>query len=497
MGTPQLFYVSQTVNGCESGRQTISVTVKRKPAPPTTTSSLAFCQNTAPVTLSAQGESGASLIWVTNGAESPTVPSILNTVVGTYTYQVLQVVNGCRSNSALVTVAVKPTPVPPTVTPFSLCVGREVRSPDVAGTELRYYSTSDQFLGTTAPVPSTAQSTTFTYKVSQTVNGCEGPKATYSVPVYPVPAAPAFTQPKEYCAEEPATALVASGQGLLWYGSQTGGTGTSQAPIPSTAAISVGSGQTFYVTQTTNGCESVRQAISVTVKRKPALPITQNNPEFCQNTPTQTLTATGETGASIIWIVNGAERSAAPSQATNAVGSFPYQVLQELNGCRSDRATVTVRVKTTPGLPAITPFQLCQSAPGRALDATGTGLKYYDANNSLIGTTAPVVNTDNPRTVLYRVSQSLEGCEGPKIDYSIVVVPKPAPPATQSVNYCVENSSNPDQPKQTVQPLAAQGESLRWFAADGNAYPAGFIPTPGIDRAYRLISASPRPSIAA
>ncbi len=32
--------------------------------------------------------------------------------------------------------------------------------------------------------------------------------------------------------------------------------------------------------------------------------------------------------------------------------------------------------------------------------------------------------------------------------------------------------------------MAAQGESLRWFAADGNAYPAGFIPTPGIDRAY-------------
>ena len=349
VGTPQLFYVSQTVNGCESGRQTISVTVKRKPAPPTTTSSLAFCQNTAPVSLSAQGESGASLIWVTNGAESATVPSILNTVVGTYTYQVLQVVNGCRSNAALVTVAVKPTPVPPTVTPFSLCVGREVRSPDVAGTELRYYSASDQFLGTTAPVLSTAQSTTFTYKVSQTVNGCEGPKETYSVPVNPVPGTPAFTQPKEYCAGEPATALVASGQGLLWYGSQTGGTGTSQAPTPSTAAASVGSGQTFYVTQTANGCESLRQAISVTVKRKPALPTTQSNPEFCQNSPTPTLTATAENGASLIWIVNGAEQPAAPSQPTNAVGSFPYQVLQELNGCRSDKATVTVRVKVTPG----------------------------------------------------------------------------------------------------------------------------------------------------
>ncbi|HEY0111126.1 MAG TPA: hypothetical protein VGB67_15915, partial [Fibrella sp.] len=157
-----------------------------------------------------------------------------------------------------------------------------------------------------------------------------------------------------------------------------------------------------------------------------------------------------------------------------------YQVVQELAGCRSNQATVTVRVKPTPGQPGITPFELCQLSPGRALQASGSELKYYDANNVLLGSAAPVVNTETARTAIYKVTQSIDGCEGPKIDYSVIVRPKPAPPITQAVNYCVETSSNPDQPKQTVQPLTAQGEKLRWFFVDGNPYPEGFTPTPSV-----------------
>lgn len=485
VGTPQLFYASQTVANCESQqRQQVSVTVKRTPGLPTNISSPAFCQTYAPSTLSAQAESGATLIWVNNGVESATAPVVPNTAARTYTYQVLQTANGCRSSAAQVTVQVKPTPGQPGITPYSLCLGRDSRALQVSGTELKYYDANDLLLGTTPPSPSTSQITTVVYKVSQSIDGCEGPKITYNVPVYAIPANPTFTQPRDYCAEDAATDLVASGQSLLWYGSATGGAGSGQAPRPSTAAANVGSGQTFYVTQTVNGCESSRQPISVTVKRKPALPTTATTVDFCQTYPSPTLTASPESGASIIWIVDGLEKSAGPTPPNNVVRSYTYQVLQELNGCRSNQATVTARVKSTPGQPGITPFQLCQLSPGRALQVSGTEVKYYDANNTLLGTTAPVVPTDQPRTITYRVSQSTDGCEGPRIDYAVVVQPKPAPPATQAVNYCLESANNPDQPKQNVQPLAAQGQNLQWYFVDGNAFPAGFVPTPSVGNTY-------------
>ncbi|WP_166691271.1 Ig-like domain-containing protein [Fibrivirga algicola] len=486
VGTPQLFYVSQTVLGCESSRQVISVSVKRKPGLPTTISSTAFCQTYAPSSLSAQAESGASLIWVNNGVETSTAPITPNNLARSYTYQVLQTLNGCRSNAATVTVTVKPTPGQPTITPYTLCVGRESRPLQVVGTELKYFDANDVLLGTTAPSPSTTQATTVSYKVSQSLDGCEGPKITYNVAVNPIPANPGFTQPKEYCAEEAAAPLVANGQGLLWYTSATTGTGSGQAPTPNTAASNVGSNQTFYVTQTVLGCESTRQAISVTVKRKPSLPTTTPNVEFCQTYSAPTLTATPESGASIIWLIDGRESATGPTPQNSEAKTYTYQVLQELNGCRSNQATVNVRVKQTPGQPGITPFQLCQLSPGRALVANGSDLKYYDSNNTFLGTTAPVVNTDAARTVTYKVSQSLEGCEGPKIDYAIVVQPKPTPPATQAVTYCLESSNNPDQPKQTVQPLTAQGQNLRWYFVDGNAFPENFTPVPAVSNTYAM-----------
>ena len=277
---------------------------------------------------------------------------------------------------------VKPTPGQPSITPYSLCFGRESRPLQVNGTELKYYDANDQLLGSTAPSPSTGQVTTVAYKVSQSTDGCEGPKIAYNVPVYAIPANPAFTQPRDYCAEDVATSIAASGQSLLWYNSATGGTGSGQSPTPSTAATNVGTPQQFYVTQTINGCESLRQTISVTVKRKPALPTTTSSIEFCQTYGAPTLTATPENGASIIWLVDGRESATGPTPQNDAVKTYTYQVLQDLNGCRSNQATVTVRVKSTPGVPGITPFQLCQLSPGRALQATGTNLKFYDWVNA-------------------------------------------------------------------------------------------------------------------
>lgn len=76
------------------------------------------------------------------------------------------------------------------------------------------------------------------------------------------PAAPAVATPVLYQLNAAATPLTATGTGLLWYTTATGGTGSAVAPTPLTSAVSSTS---YYVSQTENGCESTRAAIEVIV----------------------------------------------------------------------------------------------------------------------------------------------------------------------------------------------------------------------------------------
>ena len=87
--------------------------------------------------------------------------------------------------------------------------------------------------------------------------------ASATIAVNATPSAPTVSNPSvAYCVGEMATVLTATGDNLLWYTSKTGGTGEATAPTPVTT--NAGS-TTHYVSQTTNGCESDRAEIVVTV----------------------------------------------------------------------------------------------------------------------------------------------------------------------------------------------------------------------------------------
>ena len=80
-----------------------------------------------------------------------------------------------------------------------------------------------------------------------------------------VPVAPTVATPVVYNQNATATALTATtgGTGLLWYTSETGGTGSTTAPTPDT---SVAGSTSYWVSSTNaNGCESERVEIVVTV----------------------------------------------------------------------------------------------------------------------------------------------------------------------------------------------------------------------------------------
>ncbi len=104
------YYVSQTVNGCESDRQAIVITVKPKPAPPKVQSPLNLCQGDpfAPVTAI-----GQNLLWYTGptgGVGVPVAPIPNTGYEDSFRYWVSQSVNGCESDRALLSVFVNYKP---------------------------------------------------------------------------------------------------------------------------------------------------------------------------------------------------------------------------------------------------------------------------------------------------------------------------------------------------------------------------------------------------
>ena len=482
------YYVSQTVNGCESPRTPIPVLVKGTPAAPAVTPAPAYCQNQAAAALIATPLAGATLNWYganqNGGAASGTANTPVTTQPGTINYYVSQTANGCEGPRTAIGVTVKPTPVAPATSPVTACQNRPAAALSAiasAGGTLGWYGT-DANGGTAAPaapIPVTNALGTQTYYVSQVVNGCEGPRSGLLVTVNPVPASPAATPPGAYCKGTTAQALTASGLGLRWYATNaTGGTGSNSVTTPGTNTIGT---TNYYVTQTVAGCESDRTAIPVLIKDTPDKPGT-TSVDFCQGTQPPTLTATLVANASPNWFgtdATGGTASGTPPPLTNAtVGTTTYYVSQTLDGCSGPRAGLNVRVKETPGAPGVNRVSFCNNGPAQPLTANGSNIKWFDAGGNSLGN-APTPGTNNVGDQVFKVSQtSGEGCEGPKADLVVTIKSLPGQPGVTNISYCQNQT---DQPAQNVSALTANGQNLRWYNPDGN--PFGTTPTPGIDRA--------------
>ncbi|MCG9791663.1 LamG-like jellyroll fold domain-containing protein [Flavobacterium algicola] len=112
--------------------------------------------------------------------------------------------------------------------------------------------------GTTSVTGLTAGSWTCTVTDA---NGCT--KAQDFIITQPDALTAPTTSPVTYLKNATATPLTASGTGLLWYASLIGGIASTSAPTPSTT---VSGTTTYYVSSSnSNGCESTRTALVVTV----------------------------------------------------------------------------------------------------------------------------------------------------------------------------------------------------------------------------------------
>ncbi|WP_332369683.1 hypothetical protein [Spirosoma telluris] len=441
------YYVTQTVNGCESPRTGIPVQVKDTPDAPGT-SGIEFCQNyTAPV-LTATLVNNATPNWYgtsqSGGSPSGSAPTPLNSAVGITVYYVSQTLSGCEGPRASLTVRVKSTPGTPGVNPVSFCNNSQAQPLTANGTNLKWYDTSDNLLGGT-PTPNTNTVGNQTYKVSQTSSeGCEGPKAVLTVVINALPSQPSVS-PVTYCQiqqDQPAqnvTSLAsnASGQALRWY--NTDGNQFPNAPIPS---IDKAGTQTYHVSQTVNNCEGPKADIVVTVNTVSAPTTPKPLVVYCVNDKASPLEAVGETGSQLKWIDPygrvSSDTPTPPTLNTNVQpGGDPFYVYQiGTNGCYSPRATIKVVVTSPPTLALAAPtgtVNLGQRAPLQ-LKFTSSGPFSYTLTGGYTGTSLKTDTTISvlPRgNTIYQVVTVSNGCG----------VGLPGNPATAQINVIVPTVS--------------------------------------------------------
>ncbi len=141
----------------------------------------------------------------------------------------------------------------------------------------------------------------------------------------------------DYCLDETADPLMATGSDLLWYTAPTGGTGSPDAPVPTTNAAGT---ETFYVSQTA-GCESDRAAIDVTINTLPSTEVVGFTNISCFGASDGTITVSANGGAApYTYSLDDGQTWSAPDDATHVFTGLAadeaYELrVQDNNGCES------------------------------------------------------------------------------------------------------------------------------------------------------------------
>ncbi|GAB3998338.1 hypothetical protein GCM10028807_45760 [Spirosoma daeguense] len=491
------YYVSQTVNGCESTRTSVTVNIQETPvAPSVTQASYSVCVGTS-LAISGTIAPGLSASWQSYGD----TPALTNTstngntatanvptdIARTLTYSLMQVsANTCRSPaSATITVTVKSVPSAPSVQSVSVCQGATAPVLQATGSNLLWYTGPTSGTGTSVtPVVNTSIAGQQTFFVSQVVNGCESARAVLPVTVSNQPAAPSVASPiVSVCQFTPAQTLTANGSNLRWYDVATGG-----SPLGSTPQIdpTVVSSKMYYVSQTVGNCEGPRTALTATVRKAPDAPSpVKTDYEFCEG-ETQTVISFTAASASESrrWVVFRATTKEMFMETTtaNAVTSLAVNVpntfsptsasstsstesygayIIDVTGCASTTsAAVAVKTKARPSAPETLPVSICQNSPVQSLTAAGQNLLWYTNISGGSSTSiAPAVSTSLTGQTSYYVSQTREGCESSRSVLSVTVKALPSAPGVIPKTICatapVENAS-------------ASGENLTWYNSDGS-----------------------------
>ncbi len=344
-----------------------------------------------------------------------TTSSIDNLKSGVYTVTITDA-NGCSQTQKITITEPALVSAPSSSQPaqnFCKDENKALVNLNITGTNIQWY---DSAIGGTALSLNTLL-TSKIYYASQTVNGCESPsRKAITVNIYD--ALPLTSNSVTVCYNSLIQEVSIDGrpsEELKWYMNSS----DTRALNP-TQLLASG---TYYVsTFVHNLCESPRRAVQVTVLAAVPLPGTSQQ-VVCGSGTVADLTAQSISGAVLKWYSTA--QSTTPLAPTTNLLNGTYYVEQEVNGCRSGRKAVAVRVVSLPA-PSMTNFVLCEGATVDNLQMAPTSVNYVWFTDATTSIMLPRHHTLT--TGYYYVAYESLGCISKRTRVHVKINTRPAAP---------------------------------------------------------------------
>lgn len=248
------YYVTQSIDGCESLPVQVSVIIK-SPEKPNSDPVQEFCGSAKIADLKV---TGLGVRWY-NSVDGKQELDLGTALIDGQKYFASQTIGGCESSMrAEVTVRIYQPELPEAQSEQSVCEGELLSDLIVTGNELKWY---ESLTGGSTIAENTVLEDGKSYFVSQTIGGCESDRQTVTVKIIPSLIPIGETQ-QEFCesSEPKIKDLFAVGEQVVWYDSPQGGSSLMDDVLLET-------GKVYYAANVNGiGCESQeRLAVEVSV----------------------------------------------------------------------------------------------------------------------------------------------------------------------------------------------------------------------------------------
>lgn len=342
------YWASQTnaTSGCESAsRLVVTVVINTTPPPTTAQASQSFCIKdylpNAP-TIANLSASGSGILWYATATSTTPLNNATALLDGTAYYATqTNATTGCESVSRLVVNVNIINPATPTTTSVNqtFCAADKptVASLQVSGTSIIWYANE------TAATP--LNSTDFLINgedywaaASNASTGCESiVRLKVIVSITDVAPATIVIISQTFCESNAPTIanLTATGNGILWYATQT-----STTPIPVSTQLINGTAYWAAQSNTTTGCvSSVRVVANVTLTAIATPTLISLGNEFCKiDNPTiadLNVNVSANNGGAISWYDAFPNGNLLNASTALDEGETYYAIETTVNGCKS------------------------------------------------------------------------------------------------------------------------------------------------------------------
>ncbi|MEI7595239.1 MAG: PKD domain-containing protein [Bacteroidota bacterium] len=358
--------------------------------------------------------------WINNATSTPDPPLAIDHIVVTGD----QTAPASCGNTVqeTITIATTNAPLAPTTTPVNYCIGDAATALTASGTNLLWYNVATGGTAIPTPTPSTTAAGVTTYYVSQSVSGCEGPRAPLAVTVTACCVLPTATAVADFtisCSSFPTGKTIGDPNATTtnvtykW----TPATGLDNDAIANPLANPTTTTVYTLVATASTGTDCTAAA-SVTVTINKTIPAVNAGSDITINCLSPLsgvqIGATAVSGVTCSWSpTTGLDNATLSNPTANPSTTTPYilTTTNTANGCTAS-APITVTVdKTPPVAEAGGDLSICNGASINLAGSGGTTYLWSPATN-LNNATLSNPSANPSTTTIYTLTAINGSCSG-------------------------------------------------------------------------------------